>query len=194
MANVDQGQPGLGEQAADGVQGEEPQVADVGEAALAVLPEAAHQAAEHVHILQIRDAGDDMTAGGQDRGGLAQNAPGVDQVFEQVGEDNGVERPGREGEAGRFNVGRYNLVEPAAGDRGCLRHQLDAGDVVATLFQQAPEFAGAATDVEDTATARRHQRGHLGPGLDVIGGGSASGLRRGSRAGRLHPWICLNFR
>ncbi len=91
MANMCHSQPRLSEQVTDRRQGEEAQVAAVQDAACAVVPAAACQPPQHIEVLHVRYTRDDATALGEQSRRLAQRAPGIDEVFEDVREDYGVE-------------------------------------------------------------------------------------------------------
>ena len=120
MAHVLQRQSRLREQVADGVQGEEAQMAAIQNAALAILPAAAQQAAQYIEVLHIGDAGHDHALIRQHVGRLAQHAPWIDQVFQHVGEDDGVERRRRKREPIRLDICRFDPIEPAPRARSAI--------------------------------------------------------------------------
>src|SRR5262249_18443857 len=152
----------------------------------AVVPPPAHQAPQDVDVLDIGQAGDDHATGTQERRRPAQNGPGIDEVFQHIGGDDGVERNRLEGPIGVFEIHHLDAGQSAARDLGDLGGQLDAGDLVAAPGQQLPELAVSTPQFEDAAAGYGDQSGDLGSGLVVVAGGAPAELNGGGGSQGLH--------
>src|SRR5262249_46882257 len=153
---------GLREQFADRFQGKEAHVATVEQAAIAIVPSAAQQSPDYIEVLHVGDAGDDAAGRGQGRGRLAQHAPGINDVFEKIGENDRVEGTGWK--TFGLHVGSYDIVQHLPGNGSGLRNQFYTGNPVAALLEQPAEGAGAATDVKDALCLRWNETGDFGAG------------------------------
>ena len=154
-ADVDRREPGLLQQLVEGGAGEEAQVGVVEQADPPVAPLAAEQREPDAGVGDVRDADDDVAAGGEQPPGLPQHRQRLHEVLQHVAEHDDVEpvlaELGREVQL--LEVADEHLLAVRAGQLGRGRVDLDAGDAAAAGDQCAGEVALGAPDVEHPLVA-----------------------------------------
>src|SRR5262245_46619128 len=136
-------------------------MAAIEDAALAIIPAAARQPPQHGEVLHIRHTRHDDALLVQQLRRLAQHAPGIDEMFEHIGEDETVERSRLERQP-LLAIAGDDTIETLTSLLGLFGDEFQTGDVMTALNEESAESAGPAADFEDASMIGWDQGGDVG--------------------------------